>query len=109
MYGMSTLLKFLFANGAGAVKAVAVGKDESEEKDYASAFAALSDEEDAQKLMDAPSWADRMAAGGMTTSLGTGKMELSMAIRTMTPAYPQSCTQDIQSEINSCITARILH
>ena len=46
MYGMSTLLKFLFANGAGAVKAVAVGKDESEEKDYASAFAALSDEED---------------------------------------------------------------
>lgn len=62
-----------------------------------------------QKLMDAPSWVDRMAAGGMTTSLGTGKMELSMAIRTMTPAYPQSCTQDIQSEINSCITARILH
>lgn len=45
VYGMSTLLKFLFANGAGAVKAVAVGKDESEEKDYASAFAALSDEE----------------------------------------------------------------
>ena len=44
VYGMSTLLKF--ANGAGAVKAVAVGKDESEEKDYASAFAALSDEED---------------------------------------------------------------
>ncbi len=28
VYGMSTLLKFLFANGAGAVKAVAVGKDE---------------------------------------------------------------------------------
>lgn len=46
VYGMSTLLRFLFANGAGAVKAVAVGKDESEEKDYASAFAALSDEED---------------------------------------------------------------
>ena len=46
VYGMSTLLKFLFANGEGAVKAVAVGKDESEEKDYASAFAALSDEED---------------------------------------------------------------
>lgn len=46
VYGMSTLLKFLFANGAGAVKAVAVGKDESEEKDYASAFAVLSDEED---------------------------------------------------------------
>lgn len=45
VYGMSTLLRFLFANGAGAVKAVAVGKDESEEKDYASAFAALSDEE----------------------------------------------------------------
>ena len=44
VYGMSTLLRFLFANGAGAVKAVAVGKDESEEKDYASAFAALSDE-----------------------------------------------------------------
>ena len=38
-----------------------------------------------QKLMLAPSWAERMAAGGMTTSLGTGKMELSMAIRTMTP------------------------
>ena len=46
VYGMSTLLKFLFANGAGAVKAVAVGEDGSEEKDYASAFAALSDEED---------------------------------------------------------------
>lgn len=46
VYGMSTLLRFLFANGAGAVKAVAVGKDEREEKDYASAFAALSDEED---------------------------------------------------------------
>lgn len=46
VYGMSTLLRFLFANGAGAVKAVAVGKDESEEKDYASAIAALSDEED---------------------------------------------------------------
>ena len=46
VYGMSTQLRSPFANGAGAVKAVAVGKDESEEKDYASAFAALSDEED---------------------------------------------------------------
>jgi hypothetical protein len=27
----------------------------------------------------------RMAAGGTTTSLGTGKIELSMAMRTMTP------------------------
>ena len=46
VYGMSTLLKFLFANGAGAVKAVAVGEDEDKEKDYASAFAALAGEED---------------------------------------------------------------
>ena len=46
VYGMSTLLKFLFANGAGAVKAVAVGEDESKNKDYASAFAALAEEED---------------------------------------------------------------
>ena len=46
MYGMSTLLKFLFANGAGAVKAVAVGKKEGANADYESAFAALSGEED---------------------------------------------------------------
>jgi hypothetical protein len=29
-------------------------------------------------------WAAKMAAGGITTSLGTGKMELSIAMRTMT-------------------------
>ena len=46
VYGMSTLLKFLFANGAGAVKAVAVGKKEGANADYESAFAALSGEED---------------------------------------------------------------
>ena len=38
VYGMSTLLKFLFANGAGAVKAVAVGKKEGANADYESAF-----------------------------------------------------------------------
>ncbi len=30
-------------------------------------------------------WAAKNAAGGMTTSLGTGKIELSIAIRTMIP------------------------
>lgn len=45
-YGMSTLLKLLFANGAGAVKAVAVGENGSGEDDYESAFAALGEEED---------------------------------------------------------------
>jgi hypothetical protein len=30
-------------------------------------------------------WAARNAAGGMTISLGTGKIELSIAIKTMTP------------------------
>ena len=32
-----------------------------------------------------PPEAARMAAGGMTTSLGTGKIELSIAMRMMTP------------------------
>ena len=44
--GMSTLLKMLFLNGAGAVKAVAVGKGATGAADYASAFAALDEEED---------------------------------------------------------------
>ncbi len=44
--GMSTLLKLLFLNGAGTVKAVAVGKNTSGAQDYASAFAALEEEED---------------------------------------------------------------
>ena len=44
----------------------------------------------------------RIAAGGMTTSLGTGKMELSMAIRTITPGYPQSFTHPSQVCRNSC-------
>lgn len=44
--GMSTLLKMLFLNGAGAVKAVAVGKGTDGAADYASAFAALDEEED---------------------------------------------------------------
>ena len=38
---MSALLKMLFLNGAGAVKAVAVGKGTDGAADYASAFAAL--------------------------------------------------------------------
>ena len=46
VYGMSTLLKVLFQNGAGAVKAVAVGEDPDGAADYASAFAALNEEED---------------------------------------------------------------
>ena len=45
-HGMSALLKLLFANGAGTVKAVAVGSDDSGKADYESAFAALSEEED---------------------------------------------------------------
>ena len=44
--GMSTLLRMLFLNGAGAVKAAAVGKAAGGAADYASAFAALSEEED---------------------------------------------------------------
>lgn len=46
VYGMSALLKMLFLNGAGAVKAVAVGKGTDGAADYASAFAALDEEED---------------------------------------------------------------
>lgn len=46
VYGMSALLKVLFQNGAGAVKAVAVGEDPDGAADYASAFAALNEEED---------------------------------------------------------------
>ena len=45
VYGMSTLLRLLFANGAGTVKAVAVGKDKNGAADYAAAFAALEEEE----------------------------------------------------------------
>lgn len=44
--GMSTMLRMLFLNGAGTVKAVAVGEDEDGEEDYAAAFAALEEEED---------------------------------------------------------------
>ena len=44
--GMSALLRMLFLNGAGAVKAAAVGKAAGGAADYASAFAALSEEED---------------------------------------------------------------
>ena len=44
-HGMSTLLKVLFLNGAGAVKAVSVG-GEGGAADYADAFAALNEEED---------------------------------------------------------------
>ena len=43
--GMNALLRVLFANGAGTVKAVAVGKDKNGAADYASAFAALEEEE----------------------------------------------------------------
>ena len=46
VHGMSALLKMLFLNGAGAVKAVAVGKGTDGAADYASAFAALDEEED---------------------------------------------------------------
>ena len=31
------------------------------------------------------------AAGGITTSLGTGKIELSIAIKITMPKYPQCC------------------
>lgn len=44
-HGMAAILKLLFANGAGAVKAVAVAV-EDEEADYESAFALLGEEED---------------------------------------------------------------
>ena len=37
-------------------------------------------------LIPAPSCAARIAAGGTTTSLGTGKIELSIAINSTTPA-----------------------
>ena len=43
--GMATILKLLFANGAGAVKAAAVAV-EDDEADYESAFALLGEEED---------------------------------------------------------------
>ena len=38
----------------------------------------------------------RMAAGGTTISLGTGMMELSMAMSTTTPQYPHCWMQSIQ-------------
>lgn len=44
--GMSTLLRLLFLNGAGTVKAVAVGEDADGDADYAAAFAVLEEEED---------------------------------------------------------------
>ena len=44
-HGMAAILKLLFANGAGAVKAVAVAV-EDDEADYESAFALLGEEED---------------------------------------------------------------
>ena len=44
-HGMAAILKLLFANGAGAVKAVAVAV-EDDEADYESAFALLGGEED---------------------------------------------------------------
>lgn len=44
-HGMAAILKLLFANGAGAVKAVAVAV-ENDEADYESAFALLGEEED---------------------------------------------------------------
>ena len=37
--------------------------------------------------------AARNAAGGITISLGTGKIELSIAINTMIPVYPPVRTQ----------------
>ena len=45
-HGMETILKLLFANGAGAVKAAAVAVEDDEEADYESAFALLGEEED---------------------------------------------------------------
>lgn len=50
-----------------------------------------------------------MAAGGTTTSLGTGKMELSIAISTTTPQYPQSITHPIHMLISSCNIPDIMH
>ena len=44
-HGMAAILKLLFANGAGAVKAVAVAA-EDDEADYESAFALLGEEDD---------------------------------------------------------------
>jgi len=41
------------------------------------------------------------AAGGMTISEGTGMIELSIAISTKTPTYPQFWTQPNQTRINS--------
>ena len=46
-HGMATILKLLFANGAGAVKAVAVAVEDNE-ADYESAFALLGEEEDVE-------------------------------------------------------------
>lgn len=46
-HGMAAILKLLFANGAGAVKAVAVAV-EDDEADYESAFALLGGEEDVE-------------------------------------------------------------
>ena len=48
-------------------------------------------------------WAARMAAGGTTNSLGTGKIELSIAISSTTPPYPHSCTQWNHVSIKDCI------
>ena len=45
-HGMAAILKLLFANGAGAVKAVTVAVDDDDEADYESAFALLGEEED---------------------------------------------------------------
>ena len=41
-----------------------------------------------QKDMPPPGNVAAIAAGGTTISLGTGMMELSMAMRTTTPQYP---------------------
>lgn len=46
-HGMAAILKLLFANGAGAVKAVVVAV-EDDEADYESAFALLGEEEDVE-------------------------------------------------------------
>jgi hypothetical protein len=47
--------------------------------------------------------AAQYAAGGITNSLGTGKIVLSIAMSTTTPAYPQSRTHPNQSKIKACI------
>jgi hypothetical protein len=47
--------------------------------------------------------AAKNAAGGITTSLGTGKIELSIAIKIATPQYPHSRTQPNQVTNQSCI------